>query len=234
MIDLHFHALPGIDDGPRSMSEAVALCRRAAAEGTTRIVATPHVLREPWLNEEPGPRAALLAELNAALGGKPEVLPGCELMFSLDILELVERGDAGPVIGLNGGRHILVEFAAGYVPREAAEALRELVLAGRVPVIAHPERNGVFQKDPERLLEMLSKGALAQVTAASLLGEAGRSAQAFAEDLMRLEAVHLVASDAHNLDGRPPRLAAARERVRKHWGAEVETRLFDENPLAII
>ena len=69
MIDIHFHALPGIDDGPRSMAEAIALCRRAAAEGTTRIVATPHVLREPWLNEEPGPRAALLAELNLALGG---------------------------------------------------------------------------------------------------------------------------------------------------------------------
>ena len=232
MIDLHFHALPGIDDGPESLEAAVALCRRAAEEGTTHIVATPHVLREPWLNEEPEARAALLAALNAALGGTPEVLPGCELMFTLDILELVDQGDAGPVIGLNGSRTLLVEFAPGYVPREAASLLRELVLAGRVPVVAHPERNLVFQRDPERLFDLLEKGALAQVTAASLLGEAGRSAQAFAEDLMNAKAVHFVASDAHNLTTRPPRLAAARESAcESAWGAEVETEIFETNPL---
>ena len=233
MIDLHFHALPGLDDGPVTMEESVALCRRAAEEGTTRIVATPHVLREPWLNEDPAARAALLAELNARLGGTPVVLPGCELMFSLDILELVEKGAEGPVVGLNGSCLLLVEFAPSFVPRSAPDLLRELVLAGTTPLVAHPERNLVFQADPERLYELLDKGALAQLTAASLLGEAGRSALALAEQLMNDGLAHFVASDAHNLTGRPPRLAAARERVRKRWGAELETRIFDVNPKEI-
>lgn len=234
MIDLHFHALPGLDDGPATMEESLALCRRAAAEGTTHVVATPHVLREPWLNEDPAARAALLAELNARLGGAPEVLPGCELMFSLDILELVEKGAAGPVVGLNASRFLLVEFAPGYVPKGAADLLRELVLLGKVPVVAHPERNLVFQAEPERLVEMLERGAVAQVTAASLLGEAGRAALALAGELMEAGLVHFVASDAHNLAGRPPRLAAARARVRERWGAEAETRVFETNPAEVL
>lgn len=216
------------------MEESLALCRRAAEEGTTHIVATPHVLREPWLNEEPAVRAALLAELNARLGGTPPVLPGCELMFSLDILELVEKGEEGPVVGLNGGRLLLVEFAPAFVPRTAPDLLRELVLAGTVPVVAHPERNLVFQQEPERLYELLEKGALAQVTAASLLGEAGRTALALADGLMNDGLVYFVASDAHNLNGRPPRLAAARERVRKRWGTEIETKIFDMNPKELV
>ena len=216
------------------MEESLALCRRAAEEGTTHIVATPHVLREPWLNEEPAVRAALLAELNARLGGTPAVLPGCELMFSLDILELVEKGEEGPVVGLNGGRLLLVEFAPAFVPRTAPDLLRELVLAGTVPVVAHPERNLVFQQEPERLYELLEKGALAQVTAASLLGEAGRTALALADGLMNDGLVYFVASDAHNLNGRPPRLAAARERVRKRWGTEIETKIFDMNPKELV
>ena len=216
------------------MEESLALCRRAAEEGTTHIVATPHVLREPWLNEDPAVRAALLAELNARLGGTPPVLPGCELMFSLDILELVEKGEEGPVVGLNGGRLLLVEFAPAFVPRTAPDLLRELVLAGTVPVVAHPERNLVFQQEPERLYELLEKGALAQVTAASLLGEAGRTALALADGLMNDGLVYFVASDAHNLNGRPPRLAAARERVRKRWGTEIETKIFDMNPKELV
>jgi len=234
LIDLHFHALPGLDDGPATMEESLALCRRAAEEGTTHVVATPHVLREPWLNEDPAARAALLAELNGRLGGSPAVLPGCELMFSFDILELVEKGAEGPVVGLNGGRFLLVEFAPGFVPKGSADLLRELAFAGHVPVVAHPERNLVFQAEPGRLFEMLEKGCVAQVTAASLLGEAGRSALGLAEELMEAGLVHFVASDAHNLAGRPPRLAAARERVRKRWGAEAEEQLFVVNPKELL
>src|SRR3954451_11538324 len=65
VIDIHFHCLPGIDDGPSSFDEAVELCRAAAAEGTETIVATPHVMRDPWLNEDPAERDRLLVRLNA-------------------------------------------------------------------------------------------------------------------------------------------------------------------------
>src|ERR1035437_5828042 len=76
--NLHFHCLPRVDDGPASWDEAVALCRAAAAEGTTRIVATPHVYRDPWINANPVVRDRLVAALNSRLGGSPLVLAGCE------------------------------------------------------------------------------------------------------------------------------------------------------------
>ncbi len=234
MIDLHFHALPGVDDGPAGWDDALALCRAAAAEGTRTVVATPHVLREPWLNEDPAARAALRAELNAKLGGTPRVLEGSEVWFGDDLVELFEKGAAGPLTTLAGSRALLVEFPPGWVSPKAAAVFHELRVLGVVPVVAHPERNLVFAQEPERLAALVERGAVAQVTAASFLGEAGRGALAATETLMRLGLVHLVASDAHSMLARPPRMAPAREKVRKVWGAEVEEGLFVANPRALL
>lgn len=234
MIDLHFHCLPGIDDGPDDWDEAVALCRHAAAEGTTTIVATPHVLREGWLNEDPRERDELLLKLNTLLGGTPAVLPGCEYFFSSDAVELWEQGAAGPLAGLNRTACLLVEFAGGSVPRGAGDVIHELAVIGVTPMIAHPERNLQLVREPELLESFVRKGAITQITAASLLGEFGRAALSAAGEFYRRGLIHVVASDAHNLDRRPPRLAAARERVRRDWGEEIAQMFFEINPRAVI
>ncbi len=210
------------------------LCRAAAADGTTTIVATPHVLRDPWWNEDRAARAALLDELNRRLEGSPKVLLGAEVWFTADLLDLAEAGEAGPLEGLAGSRYLLVEFPPGYVSPEAAAVFHELVVMGQVPVIAHPERNLVFARDLDLLAGLVATGALVQVTAGSLLGEFGRSARAAAERMLEEGLAHLVASDAHDLKRRPPRMAAAREKVRAAMGAGVETLLFETNPEAIV
>jgi protein-tyrosine phosphatase len=234
MIDLHFHCLPGIDDGPATWEEAAALCRAAAADGTTTVVATPHVLRAPWLNEDPGRRDELVLRLNTLLKGAPAVFPGCEYLFSSDVLDLVEKGPSSPITPLNRSRYLLMEFPA-IVPLRAAEAaFHELSLSGVVPIIAHPERQVPFQREPEALGRLVRRGALVQVTAGSLLGEFGDSAQATVDELFRRGLVHLIASDAHDLDQRPPRLADAREEARAIWGSEAELGLFDANPRAVL
>src|SRR5258706_171648 len=110
VIDIHFHCLPGIDDGPSTWEEAVELCRTAKAEGTETIEATPHVMRDPWINEDRAERDRLLVRLNALLGGKPAVGPGCEMFFSSDVIELWESGNAGPLVGVNRGTAPLLEF----------------------------------------------------------------------------------------------------------------------------
>jgi protein-tyrosine phosphatase len=234
LIELHFHCLPGIDDGPADWSEAVALCRAAADEGTTTIVATPHVLRDPWLNEDPKARDAQISKLNALLGGRPAILPGCEYWFTSDMLELLEKGDAGPLTTLNRGRYLLVEFPLGDVPSQAGAAFHELGLIGVTPVVAHAERNLVFTRDPARLADLVERGAVVQVTAASLLGELGLEVQQAAVGFFEAGMLHLVASDAHSPDSRPPRLAAARDWARRSWGDEVEAALFDLNPKAVL
>lgn len=234
MIDLHFHCLPGIDDGPIDWDAAAALCRQAAAEGTTTIVATPHVLRDGWENDDPRVRDELLLKLNTLLAGAPAVLPGCEYFYSSDAVELWEQGPAGPLTGLNRGPYLLVEFPATQVPRNAGDVIHELSVIGVTPVIAHPERNLQFVREPELLESLVRKGAIAQITAASILGDLGRAAAGASYEFFRRGLVHLVASDAHNVDRRPPRLAAARERVRREWGEAAANLLFDVNPRAVV
>ncbi len=234
MIELHFHCLPGIDDGPGDWDEAVALCRAAADEGTETIVATPHVLRDPWLNEDQKARDGQIAKLNSLLDGRPAILPGSEYWFGSDMLALLERGSVGPMTTLNRGRYLLVEFPPGEVPSLANAAFHELGLMGITPVVAHPERNQAFARNPARLGELVERGAVVQVTAASLLGELGLRVQQAALELFEAGMLHLVSSDAHSLSARPPRLAAAREWVRRSWGDEVEGALFDLNPRAVL
>ena len=112
--------------------------------------------------------------------------------------------------------------------------IHELSVLGVTPVIAHPERNLHFVREPELLESFVRKGAITQITASSLVGEFGRAALAAAGEFYRRGLIHVVASDSHNLDRRPPRLAAARERVRRDWGEEVGQLLFEVNPRAII
>jgi protein-tyrosine phosphatase len=233
LIDIHFHCLPGIDDGPSTWDEAVGLCRAAGAEGTETIVATPHVLRDPWLNEDRAERDRLLVRLNALLGGKPAVVPGCELFFSSDVLELWDRGNAGPLVGLNRGMALLLEFPSFGVAPQAEWILHELSVMGVQAVIAHPERNAELARNPERLASLVAKGAMTQVTAASLLGEFGRGPLAAAEDFYSRGLVHLVASDAHSLPERPPRLAAARRWAERRWGSAAALEIFETNARAV-
>ena len=212
----------------------MALCRAAAADGTTQIVATPHVLREHWINEDAAARDQLILKLNTLLGGKPAILPGCEYWFSAEVLDLLALGAGGPVTSLNRSRYLLVEFPASQVLESAEAVFHELSVMDVVPVIAHPERNLAFSREPARLERLLDRGAITQVTAGSVIGEFGHRAQSAAEEFLRLGLVNVIASDSHSVKMRPPRMAAARERVRKHFGADVEQGLFDTNPEAIV
>jgi len=173
-------------------------------------------------------------ELNRRLGGSPVVLSGCEYFFTDEALALVEAEDASPISRLNGSQYLLVEFPAGFVTPRTPELFHEMLVLGTVPVIAHPERNAIFASEPELLGRLVEIGACAQVTAGSLLGDFGRAAKSAAHAFVRSSLAHVVASDAHSLLKRRPRQAAARELVRRLYGAETEERLFDANPRRIV
>jgi protein-tyrosine phosphatase len=234
VIDLHFHCLPGIDDGPIDWSEAVELCRAAASEGTTALVATPHVLRDPWINDDPSERDRLILKLNTLLGGRPSVLAGCEYLFSWDAVALLEQGKSGPLTGLNRTKYLVLEFPSTFDWKRALDALHELSLLRAVAVIAHPERHRLFMREPQRLEELVGRGALVQLTAGSILGDFGDGPAIAGEEFYRRKLVHLVASDAHSLGRRPPRLAAAREWVRRSWGEDAARGIFAANPEAVL
>ena len=232
MIDLHHHCLPGVDDGPREMSEAVELCQLAASEGIETIVATPHVRRGRWRNTSRETLERIAGELRDRIGDSPQILLGSEYFFAHDMPDVVERGDA--VIPLAGSRYVLVEFASHAIPPLVEQPFYRLQLAGWTPIIAHPERNIVFQARPEMLVGLVRGGARTQITAGSFTGAFGAAAQKAAREWLAAGLVHVIASDAHNTTKRPPLVSAARPIVREIAGEAVTEALFRGNPRAVI
>jgi protein-tyrosine phosphatase len=231
MIDIHHHCLPGVDDGPRTMTESVELCRMAADEGIETIVATPHVLRGRWQNTSRAQLSVILGELRAAIGDRPRILPGSEYFFGHDMDEMLRTES---ILPLAGGRYVLVEFASNNVPPLVHDPLYRVQLNGWLPVIAHPERNVVFQSKPEFLASLIRIGVKTQVTTGSVMGEFGPEAQAAALDWLERGWVHVMATDAHNVTKRQPRFRAARERVAALVGEQIAQALFVDNPKSIV
>jgi protein-tyrosine phosphatase len=231
MIDIHHHCLPGVDDGPRTFAESVDLCRMAADEGIETIVATPHVLRGRWKNTSRAQLTSILDELRGKVGETPNIVLGSEYFFGHDMDEMLRTET---IIPLAGGRYILVEFSSHTVPPFVRDPLYRVQLGGWTPVIAHPERNIVFQSKPEFLASLIRIGVKTQVTTGSVTGEFGPDAQAAAIDWLKRGWVHVMATDAHNGTKRQPRFRAARERIAGLVGEEIAQALFVDNPKSIV
>lgn len=232
MIDIHHHCLPDVDDGPKSWDDAVAMCRMAADEGIEGIITTPHVLRGLWPRRSLRELSARLRELQERCVDGPALYPGSEYFFSHDMVETLEGGDA--ILPLAGGRYVLLELPADGVPPMFEAPLYRAQIAGWTPVIAHPERNVAYQSRPQLLADHIARGAKSQVTAGSLVGTFGRAAQAAAELFLERNLVHFIATDAHNLDRRAPRMAQVMEVLRARAGDQRARALTYDNPLAVL
>ncbi|HEX7154450.1 MAG TPA: CpsB/CapC family capsule biosynthesis tyrosine phosphatase [Thermoanaerobaculia bacterium] len=232
MIDIHHHCLPGVDDGPRDLAEAVELCRAAAEEGIETIVCTPHVLRGRWQNTSRQELERRMTELQATLGDTPRLLLGSEYFFAHDINEVLESGSG--IIPLAGSRYVLIELDANAVPPLIEQPLYRMQLAGWTPILAHPERNKVLQVKPELLASLVAAGVRTQVTAESFTGRFGTTAEKSARQMLAAGLVHFLASDAHNLKRRPPNVREALAIVAELAGADVADALARRNPRCVI
>jgi protein-tyrosine phosphatase len=228
MVDLHCHILPGLDDGPDNMDESLAMAESAIADGITHVVATPHSSDEFSFNYARVRRVR--NELQAKIGDRLILATGCDFHLNHENLSAL-RLDA-PRFCINQKNYLLVEFSEFSIPPSMDQTLHELQLAGFRPIVTHPERNAILRSQPERLVTWVQLGCFVQVTAGSLTGNFGRHAQEDALCWIDEGAVHFVASDAHNLRGRPLRLAPAYELIQKEYGEEKARALFVENPTA--
>jgi protein-tyrosine phosphatase len=202
VIDLHCHVLAGIDDGPETIEGSLALARAAADRGTRTIVATPHV---SWhYDNDAETIARLVSRTNAALaesGVGIEVVAGAEIAITRAV-EL--SGEQLAALTLGGGGWLLIECPFTSVSIGLDALVGELAEHGHGIVLAHAERCPAFQNDPALLEALVLGGALASITAGSLIGSFGGTARRFALELLDAELVHNVASDAHDAVKRPP------------------------------
>ncbi len=234
MIDLHCHILPGVDDGAATIEDSVEMARMAAAAGTTKIVATPHMMHPQF--HVPGPLAKQkLAEVRAAVEAAAipiEIVLAGEIHWSVGIPEKLAAGELLPLC--EGHKYILFELPMSHVPHATREVMWQLQLAGVFPVLAHPERNMDFERKPDLIHEFRDAGVPCQVTAMSLTGAFGRRARKISERWLSEGAVDLIASDGHTTRSRPPVLGEAAKIVRKQAGETVEDWLLSEVPRRIL
>jgi protein-tyrosine phosphatase len=234
MIDLHCHILPGIDDGARTMEEAVEMCRMAAADGCRAMVATPHQRRGAWWNSDREAILGLARDLQAAVGTSLRVLVGGEVHVDSELLTEIEKLPGGGVLTLAGSRYLLIEFDSQGRATDGIHLVHELVVAGWQPILAHPEFIPWLAGDHDLVRRLVSLGALTQVTAMSVTGDFGRGPMAETHALLDEGLVHFVASDSHGVQRRPPGLRRAYQTIAGRWGAELAKRLVYDNPRAVV
>ena len=198
IVDLHSHILPGVDDGAGDVEESLAMAGLAVKEGIRVLAVTPHHNNPMYRNRKADilEQMRMLQEQITTAGIDLQLVAGQELRLCETSMRELLTGDE--VLTLNASRYLLVELPSNDIPDPLEEWMHEFRVKGIVPVIAHPERNRAIIEDPRRLDDLLSWGALAQVTAPSLLGQFGGKVKHVAMQLCRDHKIHLVASDAHH------------------------------------
>jgi protein-tyrosine phosphatase len=220
VIDIHCHLLPGIDDGPPTLEAAMALAQGLVADGITHAVCTPHVFpgrfenRRSSIEDAFDAFAALVRDAGLPLG----LSWAGEVRLTPEILELLPRNELPWLGEVDGFKTMLLEMPDGQIPLGADRLVAHLLSQRIRPVLVHPERNRGVMERPERLRPFVNMGCFVQLTAGSLVGQFGAKAQACAEALLDEGWAHAVASDAHNMGGRQPRMADAAAWLRNAFG----------------
>ena len=224
--DVHSHVVPSGDDGASTISEGLALCRSAAAHGTSVLFGTPHV----W------PHLALTPEREEAIGSAYRELAPLAAREGLDLRLGFELTPAPALLEDDLTRYRLGDLDAVLMelpfagPLDLAERVaEEIEAAGLVPVLAHPERAAALIDDLRHAHGYVERGWLLQVNASSLLGYHGEDPEETGWLLVERGLASLVASDGHR-PARPPHLDAAHEAVRVRVGERAEA-LFDGTAL---
>jgi protein-tyrosine phosphatase len=230
VVDIHSHILPEVDDGPKSWDVALAMCRVAAADGITHMVATPHANDRYHYDREY--LKGLVDHLQQLTGDSPKLLLGCDFHLSIDNLRDSVANPTRYVI--EGTRYQLVEFSNYGIPENTTDSFYQLGNVGITAVITHPERNPILRENLQRVVEWAEQGCVVQITGSALTGFWGERTRRAAVWLLERQAVHVLATDAHDLEKRIPILSTSREAAAEICGEDVAEALVEGNPRAII
>jgi protein-tyrosine phosphatase len=236
VIDLHAHLLPGLDDGPASLAGSVEMARAAYAAGIRTMVCTPHMMdRYPTDPRRALEQVELVGEALEVAEVPLRILQGGEIALAyLDRLD----DEALRLASVGGaGRWLLVEMPFHGWPLALPKAIADLEVRGYGVILAHPERADAIQRAPDRLRDLVGRGAMVQLNAGSFLGEHGAAARRAALTLLGGGVAHFLATDAHSAGpSRPPELEEGLQAAAD--GTDVDPRalrwMVEDGPAAVI
>lgn len=231
MIDVHAHILPGVDDGARSVEEALEMAREACRQGTQCIIVTPHSEDDgEWIFSD---------TIRDAYAGFAEELKKNDIPLTIYIGQeifyfdgVVEHLKSGKLCTLADSLYTLLEFAPQVSWRELYQGVRKVVQAGYWPVIAHAERYTCLRND-ENLYELLEAGAYIQINARSLCGKPWDGRVRWSRKMILNGNVHFLGTDMHRIDYRSPEISKERAWLERHVDAELLQQILWENPMKI-
>jgi protein-tyrosine phosphatase len=230
VVDIHSHILPEVDDGPKTWDVCVAMCRAAAADGITHMVASPHANDRYHYDREY--MQGLVVHLQQLVGDAPKISLGCDFHLSYENLQDAFANPSNYVIG--NTHYLLVEFSNYGVPQNTTDSFHRLGDHGITVIITHPERNPILRENLQRVIEWAEQGCIIQMTGSALTGFWGERTRRAAEWLLERKAVHVLATDAHDLEKRVPILSKSRDAAAQIVGDEIAEALVTGNPSAIV
>jgi protein-tyrosine phosphatase len=233
VIDLHSHLLPGIDDGAPDLETALAMARIAERDGIEMLACTPHIYPGMYENTTERIRQATEAFRNelAAAGIPLQIIYASDTHVMPDLLE---RLKSGTVPTFNGGRYFLLEPPHHVAPPNFEDFVQRVIAAGYVPIITHPERLHWIEDHYQVFVRLAQQGAWMQITAGSLAGRFSDAAEYWGIRMLKDGLVHILATDAHSIEHRPPLLAEGVAAARRLVGAEEADQLVNGRPAAIL
>lgn len=233
MIDLHCHMLHGLDDGAPTLSISLEMARMFVGDGVTTVACTPHILPGLYHNSGLKIRQATAA-LQAALDDHGIAL---RLVTGADnhvVPDFTNELRSGRLLSLADTRYVLVEPPHHVVPPRLEELFFDLLVAGYVPILTHPERLTWIESHYKTMQRLAQAGVWMQLTAGSLSGAFGRRARYWADRMLEEGLVHILATDAHDVGRRPPNLAAGREAAARRVGETEAQNLVVTRPRGVL
>jgi len=231
MIDLHCHMLPGIDDGAVDITTSLQMARAQVADGVSVVACTPDIM--PGQNTGLQIRQAV-DELQHVLDQENiplRLVAGSDNHITPDFVEAVK---AGHLLSLGDSRYVLVKPPHDVAPIKLAEFFFNLIVAGYVPILTRPERLSWINSHYSVIRRLARAGVWIQITAGSLTGGFGITARYWAERMLEEGCVHILASDSHGIEERPPNLSEGLERAADRIGCDAAEHLVMTRPRAVI
>lgn len=228
--DIHTHIVPGVDDGADSLEESLEMISQMREQGVLNIVATPHY--------PDGKTEKIKDAFDMLKKSVEDKYPDMKLYLGNELLNgpgVIEALKDKKALTIAGTKYILVEFLPGDSQRKIYSALREYVLEGYIPIVAHVERYEALHKNYDFLDEIINMGAYIQMNTESLVGGMFDRRAAYCRKLLENGYIHFLGSDCHGAQKRRPLMKHAIEKLKPGFvNSKLAEKILFENPIKML
>lgn len=198
MKDLHSHLCYGIDDGCKTIEESISILKKMAESGITDIFLTPHYIEDSKYNANNRKKQEILKKIKEMCRVENinvNLYLGNEIFLTDNVINLIKKGE---IKTLNDSKYLLIELPMFQKDPNTRTILHNVITAGYIPIIAHPERYEYIDKKFEYLKDLQALGVLFQGNYQSLFGKYGKQAKKNLQKMIKANIISFLGTDIHH------------------------------------